>query len=453
MTGGNGGRLVRLELENFKSYYGRQIIGPFQENFVSIIGPNGAGKSNLMDALSFVLGIHSGQLRSSHLTDLIYRQGEAGQDASFASVVAVYQRAEGTEVAFQRRISTAGQSEYRIDGKTITFAEYCKVWEVENVLIKARNFLVFQGDVEALANKTPRELTRLFEQISGSEEFRPEYERSKAVYDKALDDSSMNFSKKRGLGAELKQVKEQREDVLRYELLLTEKANLQAEFYLWKLFHVEEAARKIGAAIEAKEAELSEAEAAVRRDENAWKEVKKKQARHQKDLLALERQLKLAQKEVTDGAPQSVQLEEKLKFVTQRLSTATESCHRAEQDLKRCIVEGQTVEKEAIEVRDCAGKFEELSQQRLAAAEINSQDLAEYNMLKAQATSQVAKERLKLESLERKLAPDIATRKQLEEKITELTAAKKRVDDELEALGSKHDEVSAIWTFPFALLV
>ena len=42
-------------------------------NFTSIIGPNGAGKSNLMDAISFVLGVKSAQLRSSQLKDLVYR--------------------------------------------------------------------------------------------------------------------------------------------------------------------------------------------------------------------------------------------------------------------------------------------------------------------------------------------------------------------------------------------
>jgi len=38
------GRLRHLELENFKSYEGIQIVGPFRD-FTAIIGPNGAGKS------------------------------------------------------------------------------------------------------------------------------------------------------------------------------------------------------------------------------------------------------------------------------------------------------------------------------------------------------------------------------------------------------------------------
>jgi structural maintenance of chromosome 1 len=89
--------LVRIELCDFKSYRcvecytyptllnlltdrGHQIIGPFK-NFTSIIGPNGAGKSNLMDAISFVLGIKSAQLRSSQLRDLVYRGRRLARDS------------------------------------------------------------------------------------------------------------------------------------------------------------------------------------------------------------------------------------------------------------------------------------------------------------------------------------------------------------------------------------
>jgi len=71
--------LRRLELCDFKSYRGQQTIdfGPHQ--FSCIIGPNGSGKSNLMDAISFVLGVKSSQLRSTMLKDLIYRGRKAAR--------------------------------------------------------------------------------------------------------------------------------------------------------------------------------------------------------------------------------------------------------------------------------------------------------------------------------------------------------------------------------------
>jgi structural maintenance of chromosome 1 len=115
--------LLRIDVCDFKSYRGQQSIGPFKD-FTSVIGPNGAGKSNLMDAISFVLGVKSAQLRSSQLKDLVYRgrrlertdeegveqpegsdeegEGEGEGTAKKAWVMAVYQDAEGKEYKFQR---------------------------------------------------------------------------------------------------------------------------------------------------------------------------------------------------------------------------------------------------------------------------------------------------------------------------------------------------------------
>lgn len=96
-------------------------------SFTCIIGPNGAGKSNMMDAISFVLGVKSAQLRSTQLKDLVYRGRKAlqtdgedvdketqatatqasaadvGPDAKTAWVMAVYADDKGKEWKFKRR--------------------------------------------------------------------------------------------------------------------------------------------------------------------------------------------------------------------------------------------------------------------------------------------------------------------------------------------------------------
>ena len=42
---------------------------------------------------------------------------------------------------------------------------------------KAKNFLVFQGAVESIAMKNPKERTALFEEISGSGALKEDYEK------------------------------------------------------------------------------------------------------------------------------------------------------------------------------------------------------------------------------------------------------------------------------------
>lgn len=221
MTG--GAYLKHLEVENFKSYNGKCLIGPF-DKFTAIIGPNGSGKSNLMDAISFVLGIASQALRSSQMTDLIYRgKEEFGNVRRRAIVTAIYVDASGIEHSLQRSVSSTGVSEYRLDGSVVSYAVYSQFLESQNLLIKARNFLVFQGDVESVAAKTPKDLSKLLEQIAGSDELKSEYDKLKELHDQAMEISAFAFNKKRNLLGEMKAVQEQKDDVIKYERLLEEK--------------------------------------------------------------------------------------------------------------------------------------------------------------------------------------------------------------------------------------
>ncbi|KAJ3845218.1 P-loop containing nucleoside triphosphate hydrolase protein [Lentinula raphanica] len=235
--------LVRIEVCDFKSYRGHQTIGPFKD-FTSVIGPNGAGKSNLMDAISFVLGVKSAQLRSSQLKDLVYRgrrlarenpdgsmavddeeqeDDEGDGTAKKAWVSAVYVDAEGKEWTFQRTVSTTGASEYKLNNRVVTYSAYNAALVTHNILVKAKNFLVFQGDVEAVASQSPRELSKLVEQISGSLELAAEYEKAKEEQDKATENATFNFSKRRGIAGEIKQYKEQKGEAERFEAMEQER--------------------------------------------------------------------------------------------------------------------------------------------------------------------------------------------------------------------------------------
>ncbi|XP_052731327.1 structural maintenance of chromosomes protein 1 isoform X3 [Vigna angularis] len=207
------GRIHCLEVENFKSYKGFQIIGPFYD-FTAIIGPNGAGKSNLMDAISFVLGVRTGQLRGAQLKDLIYAfdDREKDQKGRRAFVRLVYHLANSTEIRFTRTITSAGSSEYRIDDTLVNWDAYNNRLKSLGILIKARNFLVFQGDVESIASKNPKELTALVEQISGSDECKRDYEQFEEEKGTAEEKSALVYQKKKTVVMERKQKKEQKEE-------------------------------------------------------------------------------------------------------------------------------------------------------------------------------------------------------------------------------------------------
>jgi energy-coupling factor transporter ATP-binding protein EcfA2 len=55
--------ILKIVIENFKSYGGVKEIGPFHKSFSSVVGPNGSGKSNVIDAMLFVFGKKASQMR------------------------------------------------------------------------------------------------------------------------------------------------------------------------------------------------------------------------------------------------------------------------------------------------------------------------------------------------------------------------------------------------------
>lgn len=233
------GRLVGLELHNFKSYKGTAKIGLGNAPFTSIIGPNGAGKSNMMDAISFVLGVQSAQLRSHTLNDLIYRGPLelASEAPTSAHVCALYEKDSGELVQFMRTIKQAGGSDYKINGTNVTALQYSLALKNENILVKARNFLVFQGDIENVAAQSPKEMSRLVEAISGSLEYLDEYELLREELERARDVAAEVFSRKRTLTSDSNQYKEQMRERDLFEVKLNEKNRYVKIYYLYKLFH------------------------------------------------------------------------------------------------------------------------------------------------------------------------------------------------------------------------
>jgi structural maintenance of chromosome 1 len=84
---------------------------------------------------------------------------------------------------------------------------------------------VFQGDVEAVASQSPRELSRLIEQISGSLELASEYEKAKEAQERATENATFNFTKRRGIAGEIKQYREQKSEADRFDALCQERVS------------------------------------------------------------------------------------------------------------------------------------------------------------------------------------------------------------------------------------
>jgi structural maintenance of chromosome 1 len=222
-----------------------------------------------MDAIAFVLGEKSKAIRGANLRELVY-DGAQAQAARLAPgpggpggggggggplkchVTLVYRDADGTEVHFTRGIVGAGgplsaavSTEYRLDGALVSYDAYDAALQQRGILLRARNFLVYQGDVESIASKSPKELSSLFELVSGSASFVGDYTAAEAAKAAAETATSVAFQKRKGAAAQKRQKKEQKEEADKAQQLAGELGELRLKRALFALCHLEAQAQAL----------------------------------------------------------------------------------------------------------------------------------------------------------------------------------------------------------------
>ncbi|KDD72905.1 hypothetical protein H632_c2753p0, partial [Helicosporidium sp. ATCC 50920] len=275
------GRLDRLEVCDFKSYRGKNIIGPFK-NFTAIIGPNGSGKSNVMDSISFVLGVRSAHQRGT-LKELLFTSPD--YRPSQASVTLYFKPTHEDEIAFSRSILSgpddACTSEYYVDGQPTEYEDYVERLANYNILVEAQNFLVFQ----------PEQLTALFEHISGSIAYKQEYEELQQRHAELEERMSSLHTIRKAIAQEKRQRREQKEEAEKAQALQSELEAVKARLCLWQAYHLEQDEAVVKAQIEEAEAELEGLNARREEAEGDLSTARQAQASQAKERLLLERKI------------------------------------------------------------------------------------------------------------------------------------------------------------------
>nr|PVC52388.1 structural maintenance of chromosome protein, type 1 [Theileria orientalis] len=225
------GAIHSIELHNFKSYYGTVVINKLS-SFNAIIGPNGSGKSNLMDAISFVLCIRASTLRGSNLRDLINKNPDKSDpiESRYAYVALTLKGDTGYSV-FKRAINSKGNISYIYNNNVITFKGYTEALNEYKINTLGSTGLIFQGSVNDMISRSPSELTKLFENISGSSLYEKPYNYIKEKLELTRSDYKNVLSKKKQLNNELKQFRTIKSSNRKYQQQLEEYNQTQLDSY------------------------------------------------------------------------------------------------------------------------------------------------------------------------------------------------------------------------------
>ncbi|KRX04587.1 SMCs flexible hinge [Pseudocohnilembus persalinus] len=191
----------RIVLQDFKSYAGQKIIGPFHKNFTSIVGPNGSGKSNLIESLLFVFGKRANWMRLKQLHQLIHNSGQANTpkkasvEVHFHEIIdkegEEYDIVPNTSFTVRRTVHMSNQTTYEINRKQVKQEDVINLLKDKGIDLNNNRFLILQGEVEQISLMKPKSgdpdkpgLLEYLEDIIGSNQYKDKIEELDEQYEK-----------------------------------------------------------------------------------------------------------------------------------------------------------------------------------------------------------------------------------------------------------------------------
>lgn len=429
-----------------------------------------------MDAISFVLGIKSSQLRSSHLKELVYRgrvmktskinddgsvldpatngdtnghanddedasQRGSRNDPKTAWVMAVYEDDAGDEQKWKRIITPQGSSTYHINDRVVTAQQYNEALEAENILIKARNFLVFQGDVEAIASQSPQDLTRLVEQISGSLEYKAEYDRLQGEVEQAAENQNFQLHRRRGINSEIKQYQEQKKEAENFQKKTEERDEAVVTHILWKLYNFQKVMDESSAQIQEHQQNLIEFRRNVEAFEKKLEGARKEYATVGREVSKIEKNIRTKERDIEDKENGLVPINAKVAQSgsdIERLKKRAEAVRKERDEQAKAI---QKAKKDLATVEKAQQEFEKQWQETIKkqGKQLTDADRKEYNNLRSQTMAKSSQNQAKLDSLIRQLKGDEVTVNSLKGKVDTFQAAVGKLDGELHSIRERKE--------------
>ncbi|CAE6532357.1 unnamed protein product [Rhizoctonia solani] len=456
-------RLVihKMALVNFKSYAGRQEIGPFHKSFSAIVGPNGSGKSNTIDALLFVFGYRASKMRQGKLSELIHNSADY-PDLDMCSVevwfreiidlpgIDAYEVVPNSRLIVSRTAYKSNKSEYTINTKPSNYSEVTALLKSRGIDLDHKRFLILQGEVESIAQmkpKAPNEhedgLLEYLEDIIGTSKFKEPIEEALAEADRLAEERGEKMARLKIVEKEKSKLEAEKEEA---EAFLRDQNDLvRAQSKLWQFNtykckqNIEATQNHIGG-LQAELAKEVEANAGYIRETEEL-EVQYKEQREAFDVL--ERELAKINKSLSAQAKVEVGLEEKQKHIKTKekklQKTIAEDTHSKNEAETWVVNNTEQIEKSTKEIARLEKELVvEEKQLQVIAESVKGKTQKYHDQIQAKQAELVPCQR---KIAEREGALNVATRERemLESKAKGAEQAIEEASNTIQALNDEHE--------------
>lgn len=332
--------ISQLVLTDFKSYAGRQCIGPFHPSFSSIVGPNGSGKSNVIDALLFVFGFRARQMRQSKLSALIHQSLEY-PNLDMCSVEIYFDEIEehlngeasdstytikpDSRLIISRKAFKNNTSKYMINNRESSYAEVTALLKEKGIDLDHKRFLILQGEVESIAqmkskaqNEHEDGLLEYLEDIIGTSGYKKTIEETSVELERLNELCEERWNRVSVVEKEKNNLQARKETVLLYIKDENELTMKQSKLYQIYILECDTNVEETKGHIEKLQTMLHMDESLYKANTNMIKELEKQYEKTLKEHEVLEKSLSNIQKEFTKYDQENIKFQEKQKHLIQK---------------------------------------------------------------------------------------------------------------------------------------
>ena len=328
--------ITYLILNNFKSYAGRQEVGPFHASFSSVVGPNGSGKSNVIDSLLFVFGFRASKMRQGKISSLIHNSARH-PDLDHCEVQVHFQQVldhpSGAKeivpdynLVVSRKAFKNNSSKYYINDRESNFTTVTTMLRDHGIDLDHKRFLILQGEVESIAQMKPKAanehddgLLEYLEDIIGTSKYKTPIEES-AVETETLNEVCREKNGRvQHVEKEKSSLEGKKNAAVAYINDENELANKQAA--LWQIF-VNECEDNVQVTEEAIGQIQGQLDAEAEKHHGAEDEIKRLTQQHAAEFKQFERMQQNTQailKQIAKADKEGVKFEEKRNHLSNKI--------------------------------------------------------------------------------------------------------------------------------------
>ena len=475
---GNKQRTVikNLVLINFKSYAGRQEVGPFHASFSSVVGPNGSGKSNVIDSLLFVFGFRASKMRQGKISALIHNSANFPDldycevEVHFEEVIDLpngkHEVVPDSQLLISRKAFKNNSSKYYLNARESNFTAVTTLLRERGVDLDHKRFLILQGEVESIAQMKPKAgnehedgLLEYLEDIIGTSRYKTPIEESAAEVE-ALNEVCVEKSARvQHVEKEKNSLEDKKNKALAYVKDENNLAFKQSALYQIYIQDCNDNLKVTEEAVSQMQSKLGEELDKHKGNEDDIKKLEKAYGKGQKEYDAFEKDTQAILRDVAKFEKEKVKFDEKRKFLngkqkklekslhSSRLaaSEASSSIEKFSNDIERNSAEIATLEKtmkgEAEELalirESLKGKTEAFSNE----IAIKQKQLEPWNEKISQKESAIAVAQSELEMLREKASSGAVALEEVQTRIKTLQGLQQAKSQDLERVKKQRAEL------------